>query len=150
MHRLVYLLLATLLTTTAASSPLAESEQGTTPVGVWMHASERVEVEITPCGERFCGRIVWLSWLDDPQDMPMVDLKNSNPILRTRPLVGLIVLRDLRRADANSWVDGKIYNPADGNDYSVQLSIQKDGHLRVRAYVLNPLIGQTQVWSRVA
>jgi uncharacterized protein (DUF2147 family) len=72
MHRLVYLLLATLLTTTAASSPLAESEQGTTPVGVWMHASERVEVEITPCGERFCGRIVWLSWLDDPQDMPMV------------------------------------------------------------------------------
>ena len=114
------------------------------------YAGERVQVEITPCGERFCGQIVWLNSLDDPRRLPLVDLKNSDPALRTRPLLGLIVLRDLRRADARTWVDGKIYNPVDGKDYSALMSIQKDGSLRVRAYVLHPLIGQTQLWSRVS
>ena len=115
-----------------------------------MNESERVQVEIAACGDRFCGLIVWLSWLDDPQDLPLVDLNNSDPTLRTRPLVGLIVLRDLRRGDAGRWVDGRIYNPIDGNDYSALMSIQEDGSLRVRVYVLHPLIGQTQLWSRVS
>lgn len=150
MRRLAYLLLMTLLTTTGASSHPPYSEQSATPVGVWINESERVQVEIVPCGERFCGQIVWLSWLDDPEDLPLVDLNNSDPILRTRPLVGLTVLRDLRRADAHRWVDGRIYNPIDGRDYSALMSIQEDGSLRVRAYVLHPLIGQTQLWNRVS
>ena len=150
MHRLACLLLMTLLTTTGASSHPPHGEQSATPVGVWMNESERVQVEIAACGDRFCGRIVWLSWLDDPQDLPLIDLNNSDPVLRTRPLVGLIVLRDLRRAAAGSWVDGRIYNPVDGKDYSALMSIQEDGSLWVRVYVLHPLFGQTQHWSRVS
>jgi uncharacterized protein (DUF2147 family) len=150
MHRLACLLLATLLTATGASSHTTNSEQGATPIGVWMHASERVKVEITPCGEHLCGRIVWLSWLDEPEDLPLVDLNNSDPNLRARPLVGLTVLRDLRRTDARSWEDGKIYNPVDGKDYSALMSIGDDGSLRVRAYVLLPLFGQTLHWSRAS
>ena len=149
MHRLAYLLLATLLTTTGASSRTSDSEQSATPVGVWVHESERVRVEITPCGDRLCGQIVWLNWLEDPHDLPLVDIKNSDPALRARPLLGLIVLRDLRSTDGHVWIDGRIYNPVDGKEYSALMSIQKDGSLRVRAYVLHPLIGQTQLWSRV-
>jgi len=150
MLRLAYLLIATLIATTDASSHTPDSEQRPTPVGVWMHASERVKIEITPCGERFCGQIVWLSWLNDPKGLPLVDIKNSDPILRTRPLLGLIVLRDLRRVAASSWEDGKLYNPVDGKDYSALMSIEEDGSLRMRAYVLLPLFGQTQLWSRVS
>ena len=29
------------------------------------------------------------------------------------------------------------------------MSIQNDGSLRVRAYVLIPVLGQTQIWTRV-
>src|SRR5215212_7895971 len=99
MPGLAYLLLATILATTGASSHTPVSGQNLTPIGVWLHSSERVKVEISRWGEHLCGQIVWLSWLDDPQGLPLVDLNNSDPILRTRPLLGLIVLRDLRRAD---------------------------------------------------
>jgi uncharacterized protein (DUF2147 family) len=150
MHRFAYSLLATLLTTTVVGAASLNSEQSPTPAGVWLHANERIQVEITPCGDRLCGQIVWFSWPNDAQGLPLVDLKNSDPVLRARPLLGLVVLRDLRRADARSWVDGKIYNPDDGKDYSALMSIQEDGSLRVRAYVLLPLFGRTQLWRRVS
>ena len=150
MLRLSYLLIAALIATTDASGHTRDSEQSPTPVGVWMHASERIKIEITPCGERFCGQIVWLSWLNDPKGLPLEDIKNSDPILRTRPLLGLIVLRDLRRVAASSWEGGKLYNPVDGKDYSALMSIEEDGSLHMRAYVLLPLFGQTQLWSRVS
>ncbi len=151
MHRFAFLQLATLLITTVggASSQTPGSEQSLTLAGVWLHANERIQVEIAPCSDRLCGQIVWFRWPKDAQGLPLVDLKNSNPARRRRPLLGLMVLRDLRRAGARTWEDGKIYNPDDGEDYSALMSIQDDGSLRVRAYVLLPLLGKTQLWTRV-
>ena len=47
------------------------------------------------------------------------------------------------------WTGGRIYNPDDGTDYGAQMSIQDDSTLRVRAYVLLPALGKTQIWARV-
>ncbi len=79
----------------------------------------------------------------------LVDLKNKNPALKTRPLLGLTVLRGLRSAGDGTWRDGKIYNPDDGVDYQALMTIQGDGTLHVRAYVLLPTLGQTQIWTRM-
>jgi uncharacterized protein (DUF2147 family) len=96
-----------------------------------------------------CGKIVWFRWPNDAQGLPLVDFKNTDPALRTRPLLGLTVLYGLRRADERTWEGGKIYNPDDGEDYQAQMSIQDDGTLRVRAYVLLPLFGSTFIWTRI-
>ena len=96
-----------------------------------------------------CAKIVWFKWPNDAQGLPLVDLKNTDPALRSRPLLGLTVLRDLRRTGENTWADGKIYNPDDGVDYQAEMSIEKNGTLRVRAYVLIPLFGHTLVWTRI-
>ena len=136
------LLLAQLAATPAGA-------QSPTPTGVWLHANKRIEIEIAPCGERLCAKLVWFKWPNDAQGLPLVDLKNPDPALRTRPLLGLTVLKDLRRTGEGSWEDGSIYNPDDGVDYSCSMSIQDDGSLRVRAYVLLPLFGKTQIWTRV-
>jgi uncharacterized protein (DUF2147 family) len=130
----------------AATSVSAESP---TPVGVWLHPNGRIQVEIAPCGDRLCGKLVWFKWPNDAQGLPLVDVKNSDPALRTRPLLGLTVLYGLRRTDERSWEDGKIYNPDDGVDYRAEMSIQDDGALRIRAYVLLPTLGETQIWTRV-
>jgi uncharacterized protein (DUF2147 family) len=147
MYRLAGSLLATLLTA-GAPSHAVDPAQGHTPTGVWLDASERIAVEIAACGEELCGKIVWVSWLSDPAGLPLVDVKNSNPTLRTRPLVGLTVLRDFRPAGPRSW-EGTIYNPIDGRDYTAGISIEEDGRLRVRAFVLLRLFGQTHRWQRV-
>jgi uncharacterized protein (DUF2147 family) len=96
-----------------------------------------------------CGKIVWFRWPNDAQGPPLVDLKNANPALRTRPLLGLTVLNGVRRADDGTWKDGRIYNPDDGEDYRALMSIQDDGKLRVRAYVLLPALGKNLIWTRV-
>jgi uncharacterized protein (DUF2147 family) len=123
--------------------------QSQTPVGVWLHANKRIQIEIAPCGDRLCAKIVWFKWPNDAQGLPLVDLKNTDPSLRSRPLLGLTVLRDLRRTGENTWEGGKIYNPDDGVDYQAEMSIEKNGALRVRAYLLIPLFGHTLVWTRI-
>jgi len=143
-RRLAYALFVTLL----AAMPTAAQSQ--TPAGVWLHANKRIQVAIAPCGARLCGKIVWFRWPNDAQGVPLVDLKNRNPALRGRPLLGLTVLRDLRRADGErAWEGGRIYNPDDGVDYRALMTIQDDGTLRVRAYVLLPALGKTLIWTRV-
>ena len=125
----------------SASSP--------TPVGVWMHANQRIQIEIAPCGERLCAKLVWFKWPNDAQGLPLVDLKNPNQALRARPLLGLTVLNGLRRSGEREWEDGEIYNPDDGTHYSALMSIESNGTLRVRAYVVLPIVGHTLLWTRV-
>jgi uncharacterized protein (DUF2147 family) len=125
------------------------SAQSPTPVGVWLHANQRIQVQIAPCGDRLCGRMVWFRWPNDAGGLPLVDLKNRDPALRTRPLLGLTVVRGFRRTGERTWADGRIYNPDDGVDYRALITMPNDGTLRVRAYVLVPLLGKTFVWTRV-
>jgi len=122
----------------------------TTPIGVWLDASKRIEVKITPCGEFLCGKLLWFKWPDDDQGLPVVDLKNKNTALRDRPLLSLTILRNLRRGDENNWESGEIYNPDDGENYHVNMSIQDDKTLKIRVYDLLPIFGETHIWTRIA
>ena len=136
-----------IVTAGLAATPL--SAQSPTPVGVWLHPNKRIQVEIAPCGGRLCGKMVWFRWPNDAQGSPLVDLNNPDPELRNRPLLGLRILRGLRRAGERTWEGGKIYNPDDGVEYRALMSIGDDGTLRVRAYLLFPILGRTLIWTRV-
>jgi uncharacterized protein (DUF2147 family) len=135
MLRFIFALSAVLLSAAPAAA------QSATPSGVWLHANGRIRVEIVSCGDRLCGKLVWFKWPNDLAGLPLVDVKNADPKLRARPLLGLTVVQDLRRTGENSWGDGRIYNPDDGVDYRATMSIQADGTLHVRASVLIPLLG---------
>ncbi len=139
--RFAFLLLVTLLPAWPAAAQ--------TPVGLWLHDNKRIEIEIAPCDDRLCAKIVWFRWPNDAQGVPLVDLKNPDPVLRARPLLGLSVLEGLRRSGENLWDGGRIYNPDDGGSYNARMSIEGDGTLRIRAYVLLPLFGHTLIWTRL-
>jgi uncharacterized protein (DUF2147 family) len=136
----------------AAIAPIAASSaanaQDLTPVGTWLHQDKRFEVQISPCGQELCGRIVWLKAPEDAEGHPKVDGKNPDPALRTQPLLGLTVLHVPHCADQRTWTDGTIYNPDDGSDYSATVSVAEDGTLHVHAYVLTPILGKTVVFTR--
>ena len=111
MLRFVCLLLVGLLAAAPASAqsalPVGETPspalESPTPVGVWLHANERIKIQIVQCGELLCGSIIWFKWPNDAQGLPLVDLKNADPALRARPLLGLTVLYGLRRTGKNTW-----------------------------------------------
>ncbi|HJR55113.1 MAG TPA: DUF2147 domain-containing protein [Rhizomicrobium sp.] len=129
-----------------SGSAMAQSQ---TPLGVWLHDNQRIQIEISPCADALCAKIVWLKYPNDARGMPRVDFRNPQAALRDRPLLNLRVLEGLRQTGDNSWEDGKIYNPDDGSEYRGRLSIGSDGNLLVRAYLLIPLFGRTFVWTRV-
>ena len=141
-RRLCWVLPALLLASPAAA-------QDPTPVGVWLHPNKRIEIEIAPCGDRLCAKIVWFKRPYGDDGLPLADEKNRDPALRARPLLGLDVLQGLRAAGENNWEDGEIYNPDDGANYRTRMSIDKDGNLRIRAYTLLPLLGHTMIWTPV-
>ena len=123
--------------------------QSPTPVGVWLHENKRIKIEIAPCGDELCGKLIWFKRPNDAQGLPLVDVLNPDPALRTRPLLGLEILNGLRPAGDGTWDGGTIYNPDDGETYSALASIQDDGSLRVRVYVFLSLFGETKIWTRV-
>jgi uncharacterized protein (DUF2147 family) len=141
--------LAALLAVTSADaqSPAQKPTQDPTPTGFWQDSSGRIQVEIGPCGELLCGKIVWFKWPNGAQGLPLVDLKNKDPALRGRPLLGLTILDGLHRTGGNTWDDGKIYNPEDGESYQADMSIADDGSLRVNAHA-GPF-GKTLTWTRM-
>ena len=123
--------------------------QSASPLGIWLHDNQRIQIEIAACEEHLCAKIIWLKSPTDAQGLPLADARNPNPALRERPLLGLLVLEGLRRTGDNSWEEGKIYNPDDGGGYRANMSMGADGNLHIRAYVLLPLFGRTLKWTRV-
>ena len=132
----------------AGAAPALAQEPG--PVGRWLTEGGKSQVEIARCGDRLCGRIVWLNEPLDEAGKPKTDKNNPAEAERSRPILGLQLLAGfIKSAEAaDRWEDGTIYNPEDGKVYKCSLTLQDANTLRVRGYVGVPLFGKTQVWTR--
>jgi uncharacterized protein (DUF2147 family) len=129
---------ATLLATPALAADPVEGE--------WVTQGGSGKVRISPCAgkpDRLCGLIVWLR---DPADAKARDANNPEPGLRTRPLIGLPMIRDFRKAAPGRWTGGKIYDPESGKTYDSKISINPNGTLKVEGCIL--VVCQAQTWRR--
>jgi uncharacterized protein (DUF2147 family) len=135
-----------------AIAPFALSQEpeiaATRVLGIWLTAEKDSKIEIYSCDSvTFCGKIVWLR---DPlkNGKPVVDDKNPEDTLRTRPVMGLELLRGFTYAGDGVWSGGKIYDPKSGNDYSAKMTLADSTNLDLRGYVVIPLFGRTEHWTR--
>ena len=103
--------------------------------GTWIDHTGQGAVEIRPCGEQMCGRVVWL--------------KNPTHKSRSgRPICGAQILGNLRRGEPNTWSSGWIYNPEDEERFSAEIKLQNDNTLLVTGYLGIKLLGETFTWKR--
>ena len=103
--------------------------------GVWIDHTGQGAVEITQCGERICGRVVWL--------------KNPSHKSRSGKLIcGTQVLGDLQKHGTNAWESGWIYNPEDEERFSAALQLTNPNTLLVTGYLGVKLLGETFTWKR--
>ena len=107
--------------------------------GRWLSDGGKAMVEIGPCGNALCGRIVRV--LVSTTGVA-TDRNNPDPKLRARPLAGLTILSGF--TDAGSVWKGRIYDPESGRSYRSELE-KRDGTLRVKG-CLGPFC-RTQVWK---
>ena len=133
--------LALALGLTLAAAPALAAD----PVeGEWLTQDKGGKVRIAPCPakpDRMCGTT---SWVKDPAKV--LDVKNPDPALRTRPLLGQQVMRDFKPAAPGRWTGGKIYDPKTGKTYDSKLSADANGSLKVQGCIL--MICQAQTWTR--
>ena len=138
------------LAVTACLSAGAAAAPAADVTGLWLTDDGEGVVEIVPCGELRCGRIVWLKEPLDEKGRPIRDVNNPSPAERQRPLCGAQIIDGLVRQDDDSWDDGHIYDPEEGKTYSVILKTDGDGRLEVRGYMGIHSIGETLIWTRSA
>lgn len=118
------------------------------PLGVWINDKATVAVRIVPCGADLCGRITWLAHPYDHTGILKRDRHNPDPAKRQRPLCGLQVLSGFRHTADQVWSKGVIYDARQGNTYHGSITRTAPDEIQVRAYILLPLFGKTQIWTR--
>ncbi|MCZ7558399.1 MAG: DUF2147 domain-containing protein [Bacteroidia bacterium] len=127
----------------------AQSSEADAIVGTWLVQDKKAKVEIFKRGEKYFGKIIWLKEPNDESGKAKTDKENPDKALRSKPILGLEMLRDFVYDEDFEWDDGEIYDPKNGKTYSCTMTLSKDRNtLDVRGYIGISLIGRTQLWTR--
>lgn len=127
----------------------AHAQTGSEIAGNWATRGFGSIVQLRPCAgavATMCGRIIWLWEPNDAQGHLRVDNRNPEHGLRTRSLIGVEIVRNLRETSPGVWREGALYNPDDGRTYTGEITL-RNGVLELRGCALN-VFCQTQVWRR--
>lgn len=119
------------------------------PSGTWLTGDGRAKVRIDRCGPagaNICGKVVWVKAATNEDGTPRTDIKNPDPKKRTRPVLGLTLLDNLKPEE--SKFSGEIYNADEGKMYQVSLERESGSELSVSGCLLKILCG-SQTWTRV-
>lgn len=118
-------------------------------LGSWKTEGGDSQLEFFRCGEKICGKIIWLKVPNyiDSKDGPVgqikVDRKNPDPALRKHPILGLQVIKELTDKGDKRWGNGICYDPESGKSYKCKMKLVSPGRLELRGYIGISLIGRT-------
>jgi uncharacterized protein (DUF2147 family) len=141
---------------TLAMSAAARTVDGDGILGVWLTEGKEAQVEIFSCGDKYCGKIIWMDepnyTAEDKEGKPgerKLDLLNPDPALRHQTILGIKFMRNFAYAGDNNWTDGRVYDPESGHTYKATMSLGTPNQLHLRGYIIIPLFGRTSTWTRV-
>ena len=141
----VWTFLATVLL--AATTAFGAGPSGV--LGLWKTDGGDSQLELFKCGEKICGKIVWLKQPNyiDSKDGPVgkkkIDRKNPDPSLRGRTILGLQVMKGLTAKGRNRWGNGTCYDPETGKSYKCKMYLASPDRLELRGYIGISLLGRT-------
>ena len=123
-------------------------------LGKWKTDGGDSQLELFTCGDKVCGKIIWLKHpnyidsIDGPVGTTKVDRKNPAPALRTRPIIGLQVMKGLTANGNNRWDSGICYDPETGKSYKCKMNLAAKNRLDLRGFIGISLIGRTFSMNR--
>jgi uncharacterized protein (DUF2147 family) len=106
-----------------------------------------IRIEKTP-DNRYEGRIEKI-FLPVPENTALLCTQCKGK-LHNRPLLGLHILSGLQRKDKQSFEEGEILDPDDGNIYRCNIRLSDDGNtIEVTGYLSFNWIGHSEIWRKV-
>ena len=109
------------------------------PSGTYLSETGETRVRIAKCGEVHCGTI--LSVQGETKDV-----HNPDADLKTRNLVGIHMISDIRPAP--DGFTGKLYNYKDGRTYTGKMTFAGKA-MQLSGCVLGGLICRSQTWVKL-
>lgn len=112
--------------------------------------SSQVQIFKATTGKYF-GKIVWLK---EPNEngSPKLDDENPDAALRTKPIIGLQLLKNFTYNEkTGEWSNGTIYDPDNGKSYNCFMKFDGDKVLKIRGFIGKSWmgLGRTATWNRV-
>ncbi len=138
----------TLIAMTLFSQVTIAQEEQDEVIGVWLSENGDEKIEIFLENGKYQGKLVWLSEPTDSMGNPKLDLKNPNEESRTNELIGTYILVDFIKKGNGNFKNGRIYDAGHGKWYDGLIKV-KDGVAKIRGYVGIPLLGKTEVATKV-
>lgn len=138
-------LAAMALVAAAAPTNPALAAQPESVVGKWLTPTRHGIIEITPCGESICGRLIESDGIRANPDLR--DVNNKDASKRSRKVKDLLMLGGFTREKAK-WSGGWIYNAEDGGTYKATITPAGADTLKLKGCIVWPLC-KTQTWTRV-
>jgi uncharacterized protein (DUF2147 family) len=149
--RYVCVLLLTVFCSFKAIDP-DNSQQANRICGKWESTEKNLIVEVYPYKNTFRAKMIWFTGgVSKAKPMEIItDIKNPDPALRSRKVLGLDVVENLTyNPKSNSWEGGKIYEVQSGKYWNAAAYIDKTGLLKVKGYWKVKLLGKTMTFKRV-
>jgi uncharacterized protein (DUF2147 family) len=109
-------------------------------IGVYWSPKKDAKIEIYKKDNMYFGKSIWST-------IKRKDLKNPDPSLRDRYLLGVDVFTDFIYKDG-TYGNGKVYDPESGKTYDCKMSFNGKS-LKVRGYIGISLFGRTEILERV-
>jgi len=142
------------LVTAAIIAPCSQSQAASAdPTGYWYKpdAERESKIQVSRCGaskSQLCAKIIWLKDPMDSKGKALHDIRNEDPSMRDRPIVGLTIFAGLSPSAPATWT-GKIYNPEDGHTYAATLTMVSRTQITLRGCKAWLLCGEKQ-WFRTS
>lgn len=116
--------------------------------GIWYNDTGQAAIELAPCNNNVCGRIIWLRQPLNQNGEPHRDARNPQPRDRDRQICGLRIIAGLSPQDDGGWDGGRIYDPKTGKSYNVAIDRLSASRIRVTGYLGARLFGKSFTWQR--
>lgn len=105
--------------------------------------------EIYKSGDKYFGKLLWASIMYEADEKtPKKDFKNPDIKLRNRSRENIVNITNLKYENGE-YTGGKLYNPDDGNTYSLKATLKSADHLEFRGYKGITLLGKTMNFKRI-
>lgn len=132
-------------------APLAAAHAAEPLVGTWRTIDGQTNqpsslVAISKQADVYGGKIVQI--LEPGAQTKCVACPGN---LEDAPVVGLIIVSNVKAAGDGKFDGGRILDPRTGKSYDVQITVTDGGQkLKVLGYVGVPALGRSVTWERVA
>lgn len=120
-------------------------------IGKWVPGHGKAHVEIYKSGNKYYGKTVWLKEPNDPETgKPKLDKNNPESSLRTKPRLGLVILKDFTyNATDKVFEGGKVYDPEKGKEYCGKLTLKDANTIEMKGFLCSlTFLGKSDTWTR--